>query len=116
MGSFNQSNSIFGETAGKQCVCNSVAAIAWSTVKHAGRWDSRDLDAILAEGDSFYKSLKTDQFLSVSDIPENISIQNENVTLEKLSNVSGIMRTSNCLDMHNTVSRSKDIGSGFLFS
>ena len=39
---------MFGETAGLQCLCNSIYAICWSMIRRVGLWNKQDLDHILA--------------------------------------------------------------------
>ena len=40
-GSFNQGNvALFGETAGRQCVCNALFSICWSVVRDICNWKS----------------------------------------------------------------------------
>lgn len=48
-GSFNQGDARFGETAGRQCVCNSLVASVWSHLRNISFWNPWDLDTILIE-------------------------------------------------------------------
>ena len=45
---------MFRESAGKQCACCSLYAIAFTVVKSPGYWDSYDIDFIVKEGDRLY--------------------------------------------------------------
>ena len=56
-GTFHQGNPRFGETAGLQCVCNSLMSIVWSSIKQISYWRPQDLDNILINGDILYKRL-----------------------------------------------------------
>ena len=49
-GSFNQGHPKYGETASRQCVCNSIFSIVWSKIKKVSLWRQNDLDLILDQG------------------------------------------------------------------
>ena len=72
LGSFNQGNELFGETAGTQCACNVLYAIFWSYFRSVSIWKKPDLDKILIEGDKVYKSLNTHSYLNVDELPRFI--------------------------------------------
>jgi len=56
-GTFNQSNPEFGESAGKQCTCCCLYAIAFSKIiRTPGNLNTYDLDLIVRQGDLLYKS------------------------------------------------------------
>ena len=81
-GSFNQGNvALFGETAGRQCVCNALFLICWSVVRDICNWKSVDLDYILIEGDKLFKSLKCRDYLSVDQLPRPVKIFERTVNL-----------------------------------
>ena len=65
-GSYDQSHSKFGETAGMQCSCNALLALSWV------KFQNFDLDFVLDLGDNFFKSLGLHRYLDVSDLPEHI--------------------------------------------
>ena len=47
-GTFNQGAiELFGSNAGKQCTCNAITALAWTSIRRVGIWKSSDLDRIL---------------------------------------------------------------------
>ena len=83
-GSFHQGHTKFGETAGRQCVCNALLAIAWSKIKKVSLWRSADLDYILIQGDFLYKSLCVQSYIDVDDIPERFNIDSHPVRVQKL--------------------------------
>ena len=83
-GSFHQADIKFGETAGRQCACNILFSIAWSTIRRVGFSNTADIDFILTEGDLIYKQLKAVSFLSVDDLPQSIDIENKKIAIEKL--------------------------------
>jgi hypothetical protein len=58
LGSFHQGNDQFGETAGRQCVCNALFSIYWSNVVSVPYWNKIDLNQILIQGDSILQILK----------------------------------------------------------
>ena len=49
-----------------------------------GFWDRLDLDHILTEGDSLYKTLNTFGMLSDDDLPRFVRVYDENVQIEFL--------------------------------
>ena len=78
-GSFNQGNTMFGETAGIQCACMALFAISYSTLKEVNRWDQFDLDIILINGDALYKGLRRQTLLTVDDLPRDFKMVEETV-------------------------------------
>lgn len=86
LGSFNQGSAQFGDTAGRQCACNSLFSIFWSKVRNIEYWTKFDLDKILVEGDNIYKSLNTQKYLSVDNLPNTIQLNaiNTNINLLEL--------------------------------
>ena len=68
-GSFNQGHPKYGETARRQCVCNSIISIVWSKIRKVSLWRQSDLDLILDKGDKLCKSLDIDRYLDIDDIP-----------------------------------------------
>lgn len=51
-GSFHQGNiEKFGDTAGRQCTCMALFAIAYASFKKLNIWGKCDLDIILVNGD-----------------------------------------------------------------
>ena len=81
--------SMFGETAGRQCLCNSIYAIVWSMLKTIGTWNEQDLNHILNEGDKLYKAKNTCNFLSTDDLPKSIKLNEAEFNVVKLSNYHG---------------------------
>ena len=80
LGSFHQGDEYqFGEySRGRQCVSNSIAAIAYAQMNDIALWDSHDLDLILKEGGCLYQHIRPQQFfdqpissglLELDDIP-----------------------------------------------
>ena len=65
MGSFYQGDEYqFGEYShGRQCVTNSITAIAYAQMTDIASWNSHDLDFILKEGDCLYLYIRPQQFL-----------------------------------------------------
>ena len=91
-GSFNQSHSKFGESAGKQCTCISLYAILFSqTTKCPGHWNTCDIDFIVIEGDKVYKSLDKNSYLMVTDLPDTIPMFESNVRINFLENEYGVL-------------------------
>ena len=73
--------SISGETAGRQCLCNSIYAIAWLWFKNVGSWNEQDLNHILAEGNQLYQAKSTFSFLSTEDIPSSLKINETEINI-----------------------------------
>ena len=76
----------FGETAGRQCLCNELYAIAWSTVKLLGLWSKHVLDHILTKGNQICKVKNTPSYLTTDDVPGSVKINEFVVTVVKLAN------------------------------
>ena len=64
-GSFNQGHPKYGETTGRQCVCNSIISIVWSKIRKVSLWRQSDLDLILDKSDKLCKSLDIDRYLDI---------------------------------------------------
>ena len=88
-GNFNQSDSRFGYTAGTQCSCNALYSIFWSKIRSVSIWTSKDLDKILISGDQIYKSLNTNMYLSVDDLPKTIEIAGYSINVNLLELFTG---------------------------
>ena len=73
-------------TQGIQCSCMSLMSICWSIVKTIARWDSDDLDRILQNGDSLFKSLSIFRLLGIEDLPAEVNICGYVVRIELLEN------------------------------
>ena len=54
-----------------------------------------NLDYILENGDSMYKSLNTDNILNVDDLPHNISVEGYMLTVTMLKNETEAISTNN---------------------
>ena len=52
-----QTDQFSDQSVGRQCVPNSVAAIAFSKLKHTTKWASLHMDNILQECDALYKQI-----------------------------------------------------------
>ena len=61
-GSFNQGNAMFGETEGIQCAYMELFTISYSTFQEVNRWDQFDVDIILINSDTLYKSLRRQNY------------------------------------------------------
>ena len=114
LGSINQANIIFGETAGRQCVCNALYAIAGSTIRQITSWTTEDLDNILHKGDALYKSLGATGYLSLDEIPDLINISGTKLTVKKLGLHYGILSNFNSNSIVNIHKSEANKGNGFL--
>ena len=72
--SFNQGYHMFGFSAGKQCTCCSLYAIAFTKVKPPGNWDTKDIDFIVRQGDLLYEIIGQGSYLSFTGLPYHIRL------------------------------------------
>ena len=115
-GSFNQASTIFGETAGRQCVCNSLIAIARSIIRRVGIWTKENLNHILHQGDALYKSLGTAEYLTVEDIPDLIEVRDCQYRIAKLGMYQGKMcRYDNSTSFMNIHKSEENKATGYSF-
>ena len=89
--SYHQGNSRFGVTAGSQCACNSLFALAWSIIRKVFLWNTFDLNYILEHGDLMYKSLNLIRPLAIIDLPCNIDTGVCRINVEMLGNETGFL-------------------------
>ena len=75
-GSYNQGNERFGLTAGRQCTCNALSSVAFTLIKSPGTWNSKDMDFILENGDTIYKSLNIDGYVAMDELPKQFMFKN----------------------------------------
>ena len=74
-GSFHQGDlSIFSaESVGKQCIPNCFAAVSFTKLVPLYKWSHGNFDSILRNGDSIYKTIKSNHdLLHVSDVGSRI--------------------------------------------
>ena len=64
---------------GRQLVDNALFSIFWSIVKKVSVWKYFDLDNILFQGDSIYKSLDTENYLNVDELPRQFHYGPHNI-------------------------------------
>lgn len=86
-GNYAQNSTIFSiESRNKQCVANSVCAIAFTNLKeNRGFLSSSDINKILIEGDDFYlKCRREEDFLSAEEILPSLTFKTgENFLIEQ---------------------------------
>ena len=111
LGSFHQGHPKFGDTAGIQCLCNAVYAICFSVIKKVTLWKSFDLDYILENGDKSFKMLGHNRALFMSELPQRVLIENQNIEIEKLDHYYGLLGGKNIFENHPLVN---DNGNGLL--
>ena len=80
--SFHQGHSMFGASAGTQCVCNALFAVCWTKIKNVSFWNSCDLDYILIKGDELYKSINLYRYLEPADLPNVLNVESVDVTID----------------------------------
>lgn len=77
LGSFSQSDSQFGQSAGVQCTAISVYACIYTEIKLIHSWDSGTIDNLLIQGDILYNKTfqplalagRVDRYLSADELP-----------------------------------------------
>ncbi|WP_215897186.1 hypothetical protein, partial [Acinetobacter baumannii] len=93
-------------------VCNSLFAILWSVFKKVSHWNNNDLDHIIREGTKLYVNLGyTCQYLSVDDLPRQVTVESEIIQIQMLENLSHIISDGgNESVLHNSYQSSSDKG------
>ena len=71
-GSYSQSYSKYGHTAGVHCACNALLAAYWAKVQNIAYWSSFDLNHVLDSRDDLYKHLGLNRYLDVPDLPHYV--------------------------------------------
>ena len=94
-GSFHQGDPKFGHSAGKQCTCCSLFAIAFTLCKSPSRWNNNDLDFIVEYGDLVYKGLNTEKYLMIPDLPNSLFLLKTNIRVEMLESTYGVISGCN---------------------
>ena len=94
LGNFNQGDKRFESSAGKQCVAISLYAAAFATIKKIQFWVTDTLDSLLEYGDRFYRSLGSDKFLGVEDLPAVVPVFDTDVNVIYNLNTHGILNQS----------------------
>lgn len=79
---YSQGNvALFGENAGKQCVAMSLTAIIYHHIQDMNLWTSSTLNNILTIGNNLYISIRcsvrTNDYLLLTDVPHIVSICNK---------------------------------------
>jgi hypothetical protein len=87
LGCFHQGSERYSETSiGKQCVANAAAALMYSLIVKPYHWESQDLDDILDEGDSWYRTIKSTipaiGYLAIDQLPSYRSCFGEHFKLK----------------------------------
>ena len=113
--SFHQADIRFGETAGTQCLCNSLLSISWSLVRRVALWSSVHLDFILIKGDALYKSLNKRGYLTFYELPCQVDTDAGIFNIHKLHNEAGILQPRNKGNILKSLSKEDDRGHGILF-
>ncbi|XP_044171263.1 uncharacterized protein LOC122955565 [Acropora millepora] len=98
---YSQGNvALFGENAGKQCVAMSLTAIIYHHIQDMNLWTSSTLSNILTIGNNLYISIRcsvrTNDYLLLTDVPHIVSICNKVYILEYSESLTGsLFLTSN---------------------
>ena len=84
-GGFNQADERFGEIAGIQCGMNVLSALCYSAVKKVSIWKTLDLDYVITNGSAHYRKYKFNSILALDELPLNVNIFDEPITLVRIS-------------------------------
>jgi len=97
-------------------VCNSLFAIVWSVIKNISFWNALDLDLVLYEGTKLYGSLGyTNQYLSVDDLRNTITVENEIIQIQNLeNNIYQLTHANNYSVLHSSFATDSDKGHGMM--
>ena len=116
-GSFHQANfEKFGETAGRQCTCIALFAIANGRFKRFGIWKKWDLDVILMKGDQLYKSLDRTDYLTVTDLPKTFQVGSVQYNVNKYGTLrNGTVSAEELSEIFRSVSDELQEKSALLF-
>ena len=90
-GSYNQGDIRSGATAGRQCVFNAFYSIAWSIYRRVSLWTAMELDNFLIKGDKIYKSLDTNQCVTLENLPSFLHVDNKKFNILKLEYHQGVL-------------------------
>ena len=90
-GSYHQGNVRFGNSAGKQCSCMSLAAVCWSTLRKLSVWKESDLDFVLEYGNKVYENQNTDHSLHVDELPTQIYFETVSVDVKTVATLDGFI-------------------------
>ncbi|XP_041467556.1 uncharacterized protein LOC121417887 [Lytechinus variegatus] len=102
-GTFHQGDMRFGDSAGKQCVANSLSALLYSKMKNAKYWNSNDLDRILVNGNELYSYIRyyvarEQEYLLISDLPECLEAYDELFEIECRESIPGLLEENPILE------------------
>ena len=85
-----QTDQFSDQSFGRQYVPSSVAAIAFSKLKHTTKWASLHMNNILQEGDALYKQIHSSHdFLEFEEVPTHIKLFSNDFTIYKISDIYG---------------------------
>ena len=107
-------NSRFDRSSGNQCNCNALYAICFSIIKKVSILICWDLDYILDHGDALFKTIvgmNIPRPLYMSELPNQVEIENEIVNVEMLSNHYGTFGQENIFQEHIPTC---DVGKGLI--
>ena len=91
---YSQGNvALFGENAGKQCVAMSLTAIIYHHIQDMNLWTPSTLNNILTIGNNLYisisSSVRTNDYMLLTDVPHIVSICNKVYILEYSESLTG---------------------------
>ena len=96
-GSFHQGIADFGNTAGRQCVPNCLAAASLNNLKPVNDWESTDMDKILKTGNELYSYLQASTtmnqpYILINELPTELEVFHQLLTFsyrESLATIVG---------------------------
>lgn len=97
LGSFHQGSDMFFGSAGKQCICNAIVALAYSCLRHPSEWLSCDMDTFLMQGDYLYNVIPMQEptgYLFIEDIPTTFQAFNYMYNIQIIESYTGMRYVS----------------------
>ena len=117
-GSFHQWDQRFGQTAGTQCMCNTLYSVGYSIIKKVRHWTNWDMDYMVIAGNSLFSTLGfRSQLLSVDKLPGLIPIENILLSITKTNLGTGLMMRSQREQFlqNSNQFNANSLGSGIIF-
>ena len=117
-GSFSQNDPRFGDSAGMQCACNTLASLCWSVNRKVNIWKTLDLDFVLTKGNEIFEFVNLKRSLYFDELPKDFQYAGIEFKIEFSRVDNGFFREeTNSFDVFfdNNSFFSDNIGGALLF-
>ena len=91
-GSFSQNDSRFGDSAGMQCACNTLASLCWSANRKVNIWKTFDLDFVLNKGNELFEFVNLKRSLYFDELPKDFQLAGIEFSIEYSRVDNGFLR------------------------